>query len=129
MRIVLTEDTVIVVTALRTRWFPVTSVASERTGTNGIVFTLEDGRRIRSCLVTLNTIKPDSRRARRAGVRRRLMLAKEIEDAVSTATLRQHDRRRAVVTDRISPAGSWSTSHFAVPHRDTATLHASGAPA
>jgi hypothetical protein len=89
MRIALTKDVVIVTTALRTRWFPVTSIASVRTGTRGIIFTLEDGRQIRSCLVVLRTTDQSPQRASRPGTQRRLKLAHEIEHAVRAATLRE----------------------------------------
>lgn len=95
MQIVLSADVVIVVTALSTRWFPVASIANVRTGGYGIVFTLDDGRRIRSALVTASAADLKVRRFRRAGVQRRIKLAKEIEDAVSAAVQRERDRRDA----------------------------------
>jgi hypothetical protein len=50
-RIVLTDQTLTIVTAVRTRWFLVDQVADVRTGPLGIVFAMKDGQKVRSLVV------------------------------------------------------------------------------
>jgi hypothetical protein len=94
IRIVLTAETLTIVTALRTRWFLVGQVTDVHTGQLGIEFTMKDGQKARSCLVA---IAPRERTSRRPGVKRRLELAREIEGAVLTTAIRARTQQSGLI--------------------------------
>ena len=93
-RVVLTEQTLTVRSAWRTRWFLVDQVTDVRTTTAGTLFLLKDGQRIRSLVVSLN--KRD-RQSERPGAKRRVSLAREIQSAVLTAATRARTTRAGLI--------------------------------
>jgi hypothetical protein len=102
-RVVLTDQTLTVATALRTRWFLVDQVADVWAGPRGIVFVMKDGQKVRSLVVAVDLRR---RASQRPGAVRKHDLAREIQATVLASSGRRRLEGSGLILRRSGVSGT-----------------------